>query len=86
MKLQDQKAFDDKNKEFSNHEESFAQMKQACAEAKEAHAASQKHYHAVTAGLSTNEDGTDASLNDQLMGKFDVEYYDHSICAFHSIP
>ena len=36
---------------------------------KEAHAAAQKHYHAVSAGLSSNKDGEDASLNEQLMGK-----------------
>ena len=59
---------DSKNKEFGQHEESLEKLKQSCAEAKEAHAASQNHYHAVTAGLSTNEDGSDASLNDQLMG------------------
>ena len=29
----------------------------------------QKHYHAVSAGLSSNTDGDDATLADQLMSK-----------------
>ena len=36
----------------------------------EAHAAAQKHYQAVTAGLSSNEEGQAATLNDQLMSKW----------------
>ena len=62
--------FDAKNDEFTNNKDTLENLKQACQEAKDAHAASQKHYHAVTAGLSTNQDGNDASLNDQLMGKY----------------
>ncbi|XP_052777635.1 structural maintenance of chromosomes protein 2-like [Mya arenaria] len=34
---------------------------------KEAHTAAQKHYQAVTAGLSSNDDGQAATLNDQLI-------------------
>ena len=34
----------------------------------ERYAAAQKHFHAVTAGLSSNDDGADATLNEQLMG------------------
>lgn len=33
------------------------------------HDAAQKHYQAVSAGLSSNTDGEAASLNDQLMSK-----------------
>lgn len=33
----------------------------------EAHGAAQKHYQAVTAGLSSNDDGQAATLNDQLI-------------------
>ena len=35
----------------------------------EAIAAAQKHFHAVSAGLSSNTDGEDKTLADQLMGK-----------------
>lgn len=33
------------------------------------HDSAQKHYQAVSAGLSSNSDGEAASLNDQLMSK-----------------
>lgn len=33
------------------------------------HDSAQKHYQAVSAGLSSNTDGEAASLNDQLMSK-----------------
>jgi len=36
----------------------------------EAHVAAQKHYQAVTAGLSSNDDGQAATLNDQLISTF----------------
>lgn len=36
-------------------------------EMKTAYENAQKHFHAVSAGLSSNQDGEDASLNDQLI-------------------
>lgn len=36
---------------------------------KEDHLAAQRHYQAVSAGLSSNQDGQAASLNNQLMGR-----------------
>ena len=36
----------------------------------EAIAAAQKHFHAVSAGLSSNADGEDKTLADQLMGSY----------------
>ena len=41
--------------------------KQSSADA-EAVTAAQEHFHAVSAGLSSNEDGEDKTLADQLMG------------------
>lgn len=41
----------------------------------EAHVAAQKHFQAVSAGLSSNADGEDASLNDQLMSEFLTHYH-----------
>ena len=38
----------------------------------ELHVAAQKQYQAVTAGLSSNDDGQAATLNDQLMSKYNV--------------
>ena len=36
----------------------------------EAIAAAQGHFHAVSAGLSSNADGEDKTLADQLMGRY----------------
>ena len=36
---------------------------------KEAHVSAQHHLQAVNAGLSSNQDGQDATLNDQLIGE-----------------
>ena len=36
----------------------------------------QNHYHAVSAGLSSNDDGEDKTLADQLMGKFSEVYHE----------
>lgn len=38
-------------------------------EAQEGHESAKKHLHAVSAGLSSNQDGEDASLNEQLISK-----------------
>ena len=38
----------------------------------EAHVSAQKQYQAVTAGLSSNDDGQAATLNDQLMSKYSL--------------
>lgn len=34
----------------------------------------QKHLHAITAGLSSNDDGQAATLNDQLLSEYLVLY------------
>ena len=36
----------------------------------------QNHYHAVSAGLSSNDDGEDKTLADQLMGKLSNVYHE----------
>ena len=36
----------------------------------------QNHYHAVSAGLSSNDDGEDKTLADQLMGRLSDVYYE----------
>ena len=38
----------------------------------EAHVSAQKQYQAVTAGLSSNDDGQAATLNDQLMSRYSL--------------
>jgi len=49
---------------------SFAALEEKCVKDQDTHAEAQKHFHAVSAGLSKNTEGEDASLNDQLMGLF----------------
>ena len=44
-------------------------LQDQCIADQEEHSTAQKHFHAVTAGLSSNKDGEDASLNEQLMGE-----------------
>ena len=66
--MQDQKVLEGKEKELQQLQKNLGSLEEKCENAKEAHAAAQKHFHAVSAGLSTNQEGADASLNDQLMG------------------
>ena len=37
----------------------------------------QNHFHAVSAGLSSNDDGEDKTLADQLMGRQSFFYIDN---------
>ena len=45
-------------------------FEEKCKSDEEAIAAAQKHFHAVSAGLSSNADGEDKTLADQLMGSY----------------
>lgn len=36
------------------------------------YSAAQKHFHAVSAGLSANDDGAAATLNEQLLGLYNI--------------
>ena len=47
---------------------SFVAQEEQSAKDLEEHSEAQQHFHAVSAGLSKNTEGEDASLNDQLMG------------------
>ena len=58
-----------KVKELSKVEGVLEKLNEKFTAEGEAHAEAQKHFHAVSAGLSKNVDGEDASLNDQLMGE-----------------
>ena len=61
-----------KTKELEKLGTAFAKLEEQQKSDEEAHVNAQKHFHAVSAGLSSNKDGEDASLNDQLMSKFAV--------------
>ncbi len=57
-----------KAKEISKQEDSLKKLEERSKEDTDAVDAAQKHFHAVSAGLSSNTDGEDKTLTDQLMG------------------
>ncbi len=67
--MQDQSALKSKQKEIEKMQEGYEKLVEQSKNDKQAHADAQKHFHAVSAGLSKNKDGEDASLSDQLMSK-----------------
>ena len=67
--FQDKGALKSKEKELGKLEKDLESLRQKSEQDHEAHTQAQKHFHAVSAGLSSNQDGEDASLNDQLMGR-----------------
>ena len=67
---QDSSALTKKQKEMTKISGSFTALEDKSKQDQEALADAQKHFHAVSAGLSRNTEGEDASLNDQLMGRW----------------
>lgn len=65
---QDKSSFDAKQKQMSEVEDIFTKMKNEEQKDQEAFAAAQKKYQAVSSGLFSNDqDGGEATLQDQLM-------------------
>ncbi|XP_049545553.1 structural maintenance of chromosomes protein 2 [Anopheles darlingi] len=63
----DEQALKAKEAEMEQRGATFQTLKDACEADANAFTAAQKRFEAVTAGLSTNEDGEAATLQDQLM-------------------
>ncbi|XP_035787284.1 structural maintenance of chromosomes protein 2-like [Anopheles albimanus] len=63
----DEQALEGKEAEMERRGTTFQTLKDACEADANAFTAAQKRFEAVTAGLSTNEDGEAATLQDQLM-------------------
>ncbi|XP_058055070.1 structural maintenance of chromosomes protein 2 [Anopheles bellator] len=63
----DEQALRGKESEMERRGATFQTLKDACEADSGAFAAAQKRFEAVSAGLSTNEDGEAATLQDQLM-------------------
>ncbi|XP_041782533.1 structural maintenance of chromosomes protein 2 [Anopheles merus] len=63
----DEQALAAKEVEMQRRGESFQALKDACEADEQAFAKAQKRFEAVSAGLSTNEDGEAATLQDQLI-------------------
>lgn len=60
---------DSKEKDMGKLGQELEKLQSQSTADQENHDAAQKHYQAVSAGLSSNTDGEAASLNDQLMSK-----------------
>lgn len=65
---QDSTAIEKKKKDLEKAESSLKKLTEDSERDKDAHLAAQRRLQAVNAGLSSNDDGQDASLNNQLMG------------------
>ena len=57
-------------KDLNKIEANVEKMRSEKKDAEEEYEASKKHYQAVSAGLSSNDDGEAATLKDQLISKF----------------
>ncbi len=66
---QDQATLKLQEKEIDKNKANFAKLEQKYKDDLEGVTAAQKHFQAVSAGLSSSDDGEDATLADQLMGK-----------------
>ena len=67
--FQDEASLKGKDKDLAKIDDGFKRLQNQSQQDAETYAAAQKHFHAVSAGLSSNQDGDDASLNEQLLGK-----------------
>lgn len=66
----DVKALNQKNEELSKVQAIFDSLREADKQDAEALAAAQKKFQAVSSGLLESDDGENATLQDQLMGKY----------------
>ena len=67
--VKDENSLKAKKKENDKIQKTFEQLEEQHKTDEEGLHAAQKHFHAISAGLSSNTDGEAASLNDQLMSK-----------------
>ncbi|NXS82230.1 SMC2 protein, partial [Erpornis zantholeuca] len=63
----DSKALASKEKEVKNLEKKLSVSQEECEKDAHALAAAQQHFNAVSAGLSSNKDGEEATLSEQMM-------------------
>ncbi|XP_072173354.1 structural maintenance of chromosomes protein 2-like [Diadema setosum] len=64
---EDQATLKAKEKEIEKLSGGYAKLEEKCKQQQEGVAAAQKHFQAVSAGLSSSDDGEDKTLADQLM-------------------
>ena len=68
--FQDEAQFKNKEKELKKLSDLLSKLEGKSEEDSQALKAAQDHFHAVSAGLSSNEGGEDKTLADQIMSKF----------------
>ncbi|ESP01316.1 hypothetical protein LOTGIDRAFT_212851 [Lottia gigantea] len=68
---EDKKTLNAHSKQLESVDDSLSKLKEEKEASEESYKAAQKHLHAVTVGLSSNDDGNDASLTDQLISAED---------------
>ena len=68
--FKDQSQLKNKEKELKKLSDLLVKLEEKGQEDSEAVKAAQDHFHAVSAGLSSNEGGEDKTLADQIMSKF----------------
>ena len=92
--FQDEASIKAKDNELAKIHGNFEKLQKQSNKDAEGYAAAQKHFHAVSAGLSSNQDGDDASLNEQLLGApsfslwsiFDFLFFTLPATDFKSTP
>ena len=67
--VQDQAQLKNKEKELKKLNDFLIKLEEKSQEDSKALKIAQDHFHAVAAGLSSNEDGEDKTLADQIMSK-----------------
>ena len=67
--VQDQAQLKNKEKELKKLNDLLIKLEEKSQEDSKALKIAQDHFHAVSAGLSSNEDGEDKTLADQIMSK-----------------
>ena len=68
--FKDQSQLQNKDKELKKLNDLLVKLEEKSQEDSEAVKAAQDHFHAVSAGLSSNEGGEDKTLADQIMSEF----------------
>lgn len=74
--MKDQSQLQNKEKELKKLSDLLIKLEEKSQADSEAVQVAQDHFHAVSAGLSSNEGGEDKTLADQIMSKFITTFLD----------
>ena len=76
FRIQNTNQVDSKEKAMKKIDGQLEMLEGKSKEGSEGVTEAQNHYHAVSAGLSSNDDGEDKTLADQLMGRLSDVYHE----------